>query len=409
MKRLLLTALALCTLGVQIQKAQGVAFDTYSACVECDCPKDCDCRKPGGTCPVSGPCSCDCPCKKDKFAEGPDFYVLPETREAIERNETLARATAGVEFARTPRLVEGVDYVTIKGVQQFTGYKPTWDTYRHAKFIRLGKTGIDLPKRFSAEDCGVSPVRGQLCGDCWGQGTISTVEYNISCGGERNADGSGKVFSVQDIIDNSGLGSCGGGDLAGAFLKAMGPVLEINYKYLGHNNGKHPNLPREDLKLKDVYFLRGIDGKWPSKEEVKTAMVQFGPALGICGSARSLGEGGKVLNPSSGSTNHCYSMFEWTEEDLFGVKNSWGDGDPSNPLANGRSWGDKGRGWYPWGKGSWVTEIQVMFRNPPMPKEPIIFSLKVPGATLKVTIPARAVFSRPQKALSDKLLAAFTD
>lgn len=318
--------------------------------------------------------------------EARGIWVHPEMRDAIERTLDGRRADDA----------DG-NYVIINGKSYPTGYHPTWSQYDGAKFKNFNGFAsgaeVSFPEEFDYRLLGVSPVRGQQCGDCWAQGAVSAFEFIVTA-----ADKASRVFSVQDVIDNSGFGSCGGGQLSMAHFED-GAAYESEYPYKGRTGRPRSDVLRHERALETGY-LRGMDGKFPVLADIKQALMATG-AMEVCGSASSLGSGGRQDNVRSGSTNHCYALVGWLngkkqgwlDADYLIIKNSWGDGSGS-ALANGRDWGDKGYGYYPLAKGdgvnlkgSVITEIQWARYKPLPPPIPVVFSVSSKRTSLQVTLP----------------------
>lgn len=376
-----------------------------AASVKCTCPPDCHCHQPGGTCP-GGVCVPDCDCDKENVdIDGRGIYVHPEQRAAILRTEAiLKRSDNGLRTGDEPERV--ADSMIVNGVKQYLGYHPTWEQYDGARFKNFndysGRTaGETVPAEFDFRLVGASPVRRQMCGDCWAQGGISAWEFNVTA-----ADRSSRVFSVQDVIDNSGFGSCGGGQLSLAHME-KGAALESEYPYKGRTGSRRSDVKRYEAAI-EVGYLRGADGKFPTLQDIQRAIMETG-ALEVCGSASALGSGGRQDTIRSGSTNHCYALVGWLDGKAHGwldatyliIKNSWGDSSNSKLSPdNGKGWGDKGYGYYPLAKGdgvhlkgSVITEIQWARYKPLPPPEPVNFVLESSQMSLSITVGVGARFS----------------
>ena len=368
--------------------------ETGVSCPDCcHCEPDCECKKPGGTCPVGGPCVEDCQCDKKTQIGDQQIFIHPDMKTAIERNESVLRGFSGM--AADPES----DRISVNGVEQFTGFKPTLDFYRGRKVINIEvDPNVTLPKNLDYRKFSHSPVRGQVQGSCWAEGNVSATELNWNA-----VLGTKLVFAVDDVIQCSGFGSARrGGQLSMEYNLKEGLAFEEDYPYTGRDGKCRKDVERH-YPLLEVAFLRGAKGGFVTEPELMAAVNKYG-AMEVCGSASSLGSGGRQDNPRRGSTNHCYAYggylwgpdMGWLEGYYHLIKNSWGDGSGSE-LSNGRSWGDKGWGMYRLSRngvkleGSVITEIQVGYAGPIRPREPVIFEMDTPSLKLKITIAPTAI------------------
>lgn len=363
----------------------------------CDCPPECECHQPGGTCPDEH-CSEECNCHK--FHGYFEPFIHESMQEAIKKNETeLVNKFASGSGELAEDIVNGYH----------TGFKPTSDFYRGAKYLNV-KADPELIAKYSAKgldhrDFSYSPVRGQIQGSCWAEATVSVHELNWNA----MIPGSKLVFAVNDVIDCSGHGSArGGGQLAFDYSIA-GLAFNSDYPYTGRDGRCKRDIERHN-PLEQVAIVRGENGRFPNEAELLTAYFKYG-ALGVCGSAGALGRGGRQDEPRGGSTNHCYAYaaarpgksLGWLDAWYHSMKNSWGDGsDSEHNLSNG-DWGDKGYGHYRLSRdgnkisGSVVTEVMIAFSGERRPAEPVTFFLENSNWKLKVTIAPAAEFT-PERA-----------
>lgn len=331
--------------------------------------------------------------------DGRGIWVHPEIRQAIQATEIrLKKDNGGLRTGEEPETA--AESIVVNGKKQFIGYHPTWEQYDGARFKNFNRyTGknaeAEIPDEFDYRTLGVSPVRRQLCGDCWAQGNVSAMEFIVNA-----ADKVSRIFSVQDVIDNSGIGSCGGGQLSMAHDE-KGMAYESEYLYTGRTG--RPSSPKRHEAALETGYLRGTDGKFPTLQDIQQAVIETG-AMEVCGSASALGNGGRQDTIRSGSTNHCYALVGWFNgKKKFGgdwldavyliIKNSWGDGSNSKLSPdNGQGWGDAGYGYYPLAKGdgkslkgSVITEIQWARYKPLTPPEPIVNLVKIGKVNFKIT------------------------
>lgn len=322
-----------------------------------------------------------------KGEEPEGFYIHPDMRRAIQENEKDLQGGA-----------LGDDSVIIDGKKHWTGFHPTSQFYLGASSINFKvDPSIVLPKTFDMRTRSFSPVRGQIQGSCWAEGNVSAFEltWNFIMGTKS-------VFAVNDVIDCSGFGSAArGGQLSMEYDASAGLALESDYKYTGRDGRCKEEIARHQ-PLKRAPFLRGAAGRFPTEPELMGALFQYG-AFEVCGSASSLGNGGRQDTPRNGRTDHCYALAGWYDGKekgwldavYFIIKNSWGDGTNSAlNLARG-DWGDAGYGYYRLTRdgskilGSVITEIQVADTGLPLrPLEPTTFTIETDTVVQTVTVAA---------------------
>lgn len=326
-------------------------------------------------------------CVQTAFCEddidGRGIWVHPDMRTAIELQEMKNNTHS---LLKTGPSEEPSDFIVEDGKKFFTGYKPTWEQYDGAKFRRSYEMPFakaqTIPASFSYREKSFSPVRKQLCGDCWAQGGVSAFEMTVNF-----TDRLSRQFSVQDVIDCSGFGSCGGGQASMKHYED-GAALESDYPYKGRTGRCNKDVSRNE-KSQRTFYLRGADGKFPVLQEIQTALLETG-AMEVCGSAGALGSGGRQDRIRKGAINHCYALTGWVDGKSKGwldaayleIKNSWGTG-----------WGDGGYGYYPLAvgdgvhlKGSVIAEIQGSVYKDMVPPEPVHFVVENADWTFNVTV-----------------------
>lgn len=329
-------------------------------------------------------------------AEPEPFYgykepvIHPSMQEAIDFNETK---------------ITGHMADDDQTVSQPTGFNPTADFYRGAKYINV-KADPDIIAKFAEKgldyrEFSFSPVRGQIWGSCWAEGSVSAFELNWNA----VIPGAKNVFAVQDVIDCSGFGTARGGGQLSVEYALNGLAFESDYPYHGKDGRCQKGIERHN-PLKEVAILRGEKGGFPTEPELLTAFFKYG-AMEVCGSAGALGSGGRQDQPRSGRTNHCYAIGSavpgkakgWLDAWYWGIKNSWGDGTNSPLNLSKNKWGDKGWGDYrlaPDGKkiqGSVVTEIMLAFAGDRVPPAPVTFTIESKGTINEVTVQPFAALS----------------
>lgn len=250
--------------------------------------------------------------------------------------------------------------------EYFTGYVLNPEMRKRAQYRdftkRLGATAFDpIPKELIYKD-NVQRIFRQQCGDCWAQGASTTMETMVSL-----RDKASIFLSRQQVIDCSGQGSCGGGDISlSDFVKPKGAAYESDYPYQGHD-GRCKSVPLHQ-SAESMFMVKPLT--WST---LQRALMETGP-LEVCGASSALGNGGWVSRNPGGGTDHCYSLVGWYDGATHGkpagsygiIANSWGT-----------NWGDAGFGYYLMAKdgdhldGNVITEAGGIVYKPacePQPK-----------------------------------------
>ena len=202
-----------------------------------------------------------------------------------------------------------------------------------------------------------TPVHDQGgCGSCWDFGTCATYNESLAAQtGSRNGDA-----SEQDVLNNSGAGSCGGGYWAFDMFVKSGVASNADMPYLGYDARKTPS--KRPYKALTWGYV-DANGGTPTDAQLKQALCQWGP-IGVCiyaDSALQNYDGQSVWRSPRGSTNHIVCLVGWDDaKKAWRVKNSWSD-----------QWGDKGYFWCAYSsnigdgaayvvcKPNWVDEADV--------------------------------------------------
>jgi hypothetical protein len=216
----------------------------------------------------------------------------------------------------------------------------------------------DLPPRFDWTDSsGVSPVRQQLCGDCWAQAAVAMVESKM-----RIDDGDITRLAVQQAIDCNYTGSsCNGGWWGDVYdvYRVVGAVTQSCYPYQGEDGS---------CTADSCEVVTRVDG-WTeidtSLVSIKTHLMSHGPiAVGFTvhddfGSYT----GGCYEYEGSGTVNHGILIVGWDDTKCGGkgawhIKNSWGTW-----------WGENGYGWVKYGTCEVGTAAAIVYYTP---REPVL-------------------------------------
>lgn len=222
-------------------------------------------------------------------------------------------------------------------------------------------------------------VRAQgRCGSCWAFGSTAIAEwtYVIQMGDRENKRGpiinffiwlwnlitlngcdddddpppgppppppppSGDIdLSEQDLVSCSNHGSCWGGYFAHKWQMEKGMPSEADYPYTASNSRCKSGVHRP-LKIKDYYYV--ADGNTPSVQEIKEAMIKYGPvAVTVTANGAMQGYKSGIFGGSACSgrtTNHIVTLIGWDDAtETWIMQNSWG-----------KKWGEYGYMRIKWG------------------------------------------------------------
>lgn len=195
----------------------------------------------------------------------------------------------------------------------------------------------DLPSRFDWREQvpgGLTPVRSQgNCGSCWSFAINAQLSDLYAL---KNPFFSRLVFAPQlSVSCDSRNSGCGGGYFhALDFFKTFGAVDESQFKYSASDERCASNLSPL-VKIKNWFYV-GASDREPTTEELKTALLLYGPlSIEIAASSAFMNYGGGVYNNcNSMRVNHMITLVGFDDStQSWIVKNSWGE-----------SWGENGYG-----------------------------------------------------------------
>lgn len=188
----------------------------------------------------------------------------------------------------------------------------------------------DLPKSFDWRSAQAVPsIKNQgQCGSCWAFAITKSLEAAliVQTGLEE------QNLSEQQMVscDRSASGCSGGYMTSAQYVVDKGLTGEDSFPYAARN-----------LRCKAVtieqkaasYKLLGSRNKKPTVEEIKAAMVKYGPVFVTVAAGGSgwSGRTGEITGCRNRGTNHMVNLVGWTENGKWIVANSWSE-----------SWGDKG-------------------------------------------------------------------
>lgn len=190
---------------------------------------------------------------------------------------------------------------------------------------------LDLPKSWDwrvLSSNWLQPIRNQAsCGSCWAFSVTSVIEGLIKL---KLPEAKVNLAEQTLVSSCSNSGSCSGGYFSAFdYIQQEGLPDEGQDPYLAQNSrcksGLTPN-----MKIKRWAYV----GRNPSTEQIKTAMMMYGPiSVDVNGGFGSYGEG--IYNRcGSTSTNHMVTLEGWVDDPAYAeygngywiMRNSWGSG-----------------------------------------------------------------------------------
>ena len=233
----------------------------------------------------------------------------------------------------------------------------------------------------------ITPVRNQMCGNCWSFGAVGTYEANylkVNGGLPNSLD-----LSEQHAQTCSGGGSCAGGFAYHVFewMAEQGKDLktEAQLPQTGNDAACGGNVDNQyDAVDWGVVHPSGDINKIASVADIKKAICEYGAvsaSVNVTGSFQNYTNGvysGTPSNYNNPSTNHAIVLVGWDDtKGAWLLKNSWGS-------AN---WGEDGYMWIKYGSNN-------------VGRRPLGYGLRKIAAALQVL---GKTLTRTQKALQ-KLL-----
>jgi len=184
-----------------------------------------------------------------------------------------------------------------------------------------------LPDRFDWRDTTeLTPVKEQgSCGSCWAFAAVGTVESAI-----KLTDGVEEDLSEQWVVScNTIGGGCLGGDTPfdhfvdrGDICGDPGCPLESVFPYVADKVPCGCPYPGERYFIDDWWYI-GLPHSFPSVEEIKTAILQYGPVkCKVYHSVEMNAYTGGVWNYcETEPTNHLVVLVGW--DDNLGTEGVW--------------------------------------------------------------------------------------
>lgn len=218
-----------------------------------------------------------------------------------------------------------------------------------APFILADRVG-ELPYRFNWAIAGFDiPVKNQKnCGSCWAFSSTENFEWAL-----KIFSGKDMLLAPQELVGNM-YGGCRGGYWAGSHMKNPGLPLEKDCPYRANNSSCPKGVPYA-AQAKDDYNV-GEDGKSPTVNQLKAAMMQFGPLtvdVAAGGDWDNVGPN-DIISGHNGGINHMVVIYGWDDaKEAWNMRNSWGSG-----------WGDNGSAWVKFGADSIGSDAATVLVKP---------------------------------------------
>jgi C1A family cysteine protease len=190
----------------------------------------------------------------------------------------------------------------------------------------------ELPEKFDYRDYQgiLSPVRDQKsCGSCWSFAITAALESSTA----KQLGKPVQDLSEQHMVscDDQSYGCSGGFMDSADFVVRNGLTDEKSFPYTAKNTRCKPKLPVVEKATK--YYLIGTPKKGPTTEQIKTALIEYGPVFVTvdAGGSGWTGATGEVTTcKKRGTTNHMVVVVGYDKTGWI-IRNSWGT-----------AWADKG-------------------------------------------------------------------
>jgi C1A family cysteine protease len=168
---------------------------------------------------------------------------------------------------------------------------------------------------------GLQPVRNQgSCGSCWAFSTSAVLE---SLAIIADPKGPRHDLSEQHVLSCSRAGSCRGGYFTAFNMMKTGVGQEQDFPYRARDLACKKIEPKE--KIVSWSYIKGKNGGEPSIEQLKTAIIQYGPLSVTVNAGFGSYKSGIYNRCSRGYTNHMVNLEGWDDStESFLVRNSWG-------------------------------------------------------------------------------------
>jgi cathepsin L len=220
---------------------------------------------------------------------------------------------------------QSISVETDPGVRKATGYLGLIGPSGERPHYREIDTSLRAPESFDwREEIAMPPVRNQgQCGSCYAFGMTRSLETAelVQWGVDES-----KNLSEQQIVScaKDAYGCNGGFMTTAAYLVSPGLALESSFPYTARNSKCKSGLKIASKAKR--YALIGERGKAPTVEQIKAAIVKYGPVfVTVSAGGSGWGSNGKsVTGCKNRGTNHIVNIVGWDNQGNWIMNNSWG-------------------------------------------------------------------------------------
>jgi C1A family cysteine protease len=220
----------------------------------------------------------------------------------------------------TDYLSKGGDRAHITGLKHPSQFG---ESMKNARFINL-QPKSDLPAAFDWRDQvegGMQPIRNQgNCGSCWAFSITAVVEslYRIAHPEMESIN-----LGEQALVDCSPYDCSGGYFDAFDYVQRPGLPTEASYPYRARNQNCNRNAPAAQSIVNWAYI--GDGNTSPTTEQMKTAIMQYGPISVDVNASFSSYSSGVFNSCNTAETDHMVTIEGWNDAGQYWImRNSWG-------------------------------------------------------------------------------------
>ena len=226
----------------------------------------------------------------------------------------------------------------VSGVSSAQTFVETAIGPRATGYLGIGKdpiytdrilNAVALPASFDWWSKGVmTPIKDQgNCGSCYSFAITRSFESALMIQSGKPA----LDLSEQQIVSCSGAYGCGGGFMdTASFVVNVGLTDEASFPYTARNS-RCRSVTVKEKAIK--YELLGSQSRRPTVDEIKTALITYGPVFVTVSAGGSgwSGSTGSITRCRNRGTNHMVVLTGWDDKGNWRLDNSWGT-----------NWGNKG-------------------------------------------------------------------
>ena len=250
------------------------------------------------------------------FADKPLHYDV----EAMERWASEHDAEFSVESNWV------TEFLTNGGnIKDITGLEKPKDAseWKNSRYVEPAE---NLPAKFDWRlevAGGMQPIKNQgSCGSCWAFSVTAVLESLLRI---QNPETTLDLAEQTLVSSCSSAGSCSGGYFSAFnYLKSPGLPSEASDPYRAANTNCRSGL-QSIGKIKEWAYIRGATGGEPSIDQLKTAIMTFGPISATVNASFTSYGGGIYSACNRSSVDHMVTIEGWDDETQSWImRNSWG-------------------------------------------------------------------------------------